>query len=1033
MEGLFGAEFDIDLKPKTSVKDLVKKVKKPAKELDEEAQTAKLLKSKKLSIQERLEIITDKVIRKLGKQRSNTVVLRSLDDFSAYIDAAIEAKVVAIDTETNNSLDPITCKLMGLCLYVPGQKQAYIPVNHINNDTGELLPNQLTEEACRIQLQRILDNKVFVVMHNGKFDYEVIHCTCHIDVKPDWDTMTAARLIDENEKANLKMQYISKIDPQQEKYDIEGLFENVQYAQVDPDIFALYAATDSMMTYKLYKWQEPIMMAEENKRLRWVFENIEMPIVIVTAHMELRGVCVDVAFGERLKEKYNKLLADLDAQIDKKLEELKPQITEWLLSPAANEKTKIYVPAKTKMSQEKIEEMYTEIDENGDRFKYSKPKTEQLTDPINLASPVQLAILFYDILQCPTVNDTKPRATGSAELKKLAEVLAKYKPVDEEDEVIDDEDEEEETTSKESSVNDSVLEAIENEAPEEKLLKARIAAADFCQLLLKRRGYMKLITTYIDVIPDLAKHWPDGRIRFHLNATGTDTGRYSSGGKLKFFENGEPVVVSGINIQNIPSRGEGKLTRSLFKAKEEYTEVSSENKVFKLLEIAEIKTADGWKYCKDIKVGDLISTKTGFISFTSIKQENKFYYFTSLINETIKVRTRYRIVGSDYSAQEPRLTAFLSQDPAMIDAYKQGKDLYCVIAQGMYNNNYEDNLEFYPEGTEIELDGKKIICGKKTHLHKAGKERRASAKTMLLAATYGMSGKTAGIRMGKDKKAGEELLNNFFSSFPEVKKTIEASKESLRKTGYVEDWAGRRRHLPDYFLPPYEVVMKKQSENDADFNPFLGCANRTTKDPKQTEWEGKIKEAVAKSNAYQYKTNPDFKGNDEMSNVKFRNLAKEALKEGVILKANTGRRAQAERQCFNARIQGGAASLTKLAMVNIENDPELNRYDAHLIITVHDEVLVECPALYADEVEKRLPQVMIDTAKPYINVPMSCDPYNVDHWYAEEAAVLIEEEFKHLEENKTRDEAFEALYKNHPEFTKESMYNTIVNGAELQI
>ena len=414
--------------------------------------------------------------------------------------------------------------------------------------------------------------------------------------------------------------------------------------------------------------------------------------------------------------------------------------------------------------------------------------------------------------------------------------------------------------------------------------------------------------------------------------------------------------------------------------------------------------------------------------------------------------------------QEPRLTAFLSQDPAMIDAYKHGRDLYCVIAQGMYNNAYEDNLEFYPEGTEIELDGKKIICGKKTHLHKAGKERRASAKTMLLAATYGMSGKTAGIRMGKNKEAGEELLNNFFTSFPEVKKTIEASRKSLKEKGYVEDWAGRRRHLPDYFLPAYDVKIKNQSENDADFNPFLNCKSRTTKDPREVYWRERIRKTIESSQAWQRKNNPDFKGNDEMSNMKFRALAKAALTGqekvtektpdgkkvekmvpvcyegtktpvggGVILIANTGRRAQAERQCFNARIQGGAASLTKLAMVNIEKDPVLLDCDAHLIITVHDEVLVECPALYADIVEQRLPQVMIDTAKPYINVPMSCDPYNVDHWYAEEAAVLIEEEFKHLEENKTRDEAFEALYKNHPEFARESIYNTIVNGAELKI
>jgi len=83
----------------------------------------------------------------------------------------------------------------------------------------------------------------------------------------------------------LKHQYCTKIDPSQTKYDIEKLFENVLYAQVDPEIFALYAATDSFMTYKLFRYQEPFMRAEENKKVYWVFTNIEMPIVVVTADM----------------------------------------------------------------------------------------------------------------------------------------------------------------------------------------------------------------------------------------------------------------------------------------------------------------------------------------------------------------------------------------------------------------------------------------------------------------------------------------------------------------------------------------------------------------------------------------------------------------------------------------------------------------------------------------------------------------------------------------------------------------------------
>jgi hypothetical protein len=115
----------------------------------------------------------------------------------------------------------------------------------------------------------------------------------------------------------------------------------------------------------------------------------------------------------------------------------------------------------------------------------------------------------------------------------------------------------------------------------------------------------------------------------------------------------------------------------------------------------------------------------------------------------------------------------------MIQAYLDGKDLYAVIAQSMFNNEYWENLEFYPEGTEIELDGKKIICGKKTHLHKAGKERRSAAKTMLLAILYGMSPATAGARMGKTAEEGQELMDNFFAQFPKVKDLMDASKKCL--------------------------------------------------------------------------------------------------------------------------------------------------------------------------------------------------------------------------------------------------------------
>ena len=354
-QGLFSSagleEFNIELnKPKPEA--LAKKVAKP--EETAETDPTKILKSKKVSLAEKLEIIRVKVLEVLGKQRKNVVVIKDHESFEDYVTKAIQFGRIAVDTETNNSTDPMTCQLMGLCLYYEGGKQAYIPVNHVNPDTGERLEWQLTEADCKVQLQRIKDAGTFIVMHNGKFDYEVIKCTCDIEIEPDWDTMIGAHTINENERMSLKLQYISKIDPTQEKYDIEHLFI-VPYKYVDPEIFALYAATDSMMTDKLYVYQVEILEAPGNEKLYWLFKNIEMPIVKVAGDIELIGVCIDQEFGERLRVKFNQQLEDIDVKIDQELVNLQPIINTWKLSSAATEKTRQYEPKKTKLSQAKLE------------------------------------------------------------------------------------------------------------------------------------------------------------------------------------------------------------------------------------------------------------------------------------------------------------------------------------------------------------------------------------------------------------------------------------------------------------------------------------------------------------------------------------------------------------------------------------------------------------------------------------------------------------------------------------------------------
>ena len=394
---LWGEDFVVTAPPKQQ-KKIIDKVSKPKKvTVTTEKKIATTRSSNKVTTAERLEMIRSEVLRILGVYKEQTVVLHTREELHNYIDAAIKNGDIAVDTETDNSLVPLTCKIMGLCLYTPGQKNAYIPVNHVNLETRELLPNQVTEHDIYEELLRLKD--VHCIFHNGKFDFEVIKCTCGNELEIYWDTMIGSRILDENERANLKQQYISKIDPSIEKYSIEELFEGVEYAVVDPDLFALYAATDAFMTYKLYQWQVAQFAIPGNEKMYNLFKNIEMPIVRVCADMELAGIEIDQEYGKRLSEKYHKKLDIVDKQIEEEVAKYKDAIAEWRKTPDA-----VYREKKVNKKGEET---------------FSKSKSEQLQDPPSMTSPTQLAIFFYDVLKVGVIDKKSPRGTGEEILSKI--------------------------------------------------------------------------------------------------------------------------------------------------------------------------------------------------------------------------------------------------------------------------------------------------------------------------------------------------------------------------------------------------------------------------------------------------------------------------------------------------------------------------------------------------------------------------------------------------------------------------------------
>lgn len=555
LDSLWGEEFIIP-NEKIKVKDINDKIKK---QTTPRSTVEKQVKSKAISLTERLEIITKEVYRILGKQKDNVLCIDNKEDFNKYIDKCIQKGIVSIDTETNNSLDPITCKLMGLCLYAPGEKQVYVPVNHRNPDTKVRLDWQLTEEDVAEGLRKLTAAKVFSETHNGKFDYSVLKCTTGQLIRIDWDTLICEKLLDENKNSYvLKDLYIQQVDPEQEKYSIDKLFQDVEYADVDPHVFALYAATDSYMTHRLAEIQIAKFSDSDLANVLQLAREVELPLITVIAEMELAGMEVDQEYAQLLSLKYDEHLREVDLEIEEELNKMKAHIDAWRLSPDANYRPVI---GRTK-TIDKIQYKYYAGSDNINDPSYwyesktarklsdeeatsiglaateQKSKSEQLTDPINLASPTQLAILFYDILKAPAVDRNSPRATGEDALKEIAKKI------------------------------DSPI----------------------CKLIINRRGLVKLITTYINVIPELAKRWPDGRVRTHFNSYGAATGRLSSS---------DPI-----NFQNIPAHN--KEIRMLFKASTKLNYIDTDDDIFEVFDYQEVETADGWKYPDLLSAGDIL-------------------------------------------------------------------------------------------------------------------------------------------------------------------------------------------------------------------------------------------------------------------------------------------------------------------------------------------------------------------------------------------------------------------------------------------
>jgi DNA polymerase-1 len=228
----------------------------------------------------------------------------------------------------------------------------------------------------------------------------------------------------------------------------------------------------------------------------------------------------------------------------------------------------------------------------------------------------------------------------------------------------------------------------------------------------------------------------------------------------------------------------------------------------------------------------------------------------------------YVLLSADYSQVELRIIASLSGEQNMIEAFRNQMDIHTATAARLYG-----------------IDPSEVT-----------RDQRSAAKTVNFGIIYGISAFGLSQRVNISRTEAAEIIENYFNTYPNIKKYMNDSVEYARQHGFVKTITGRRRYLKD------------------------------------------------------------------------------------IHSANFTVRGFAERNAINAPIQGTAADIIKMAMIQVHAEMEKRRLRSRMILQVHDELVFDCHKEEVDEMTALVREKM-ETAVS-LEVPLEAETGVGTNWLA---------------------------------------------------
>ena len=152
------------------------------------------------------------------------------------------------------------------------------------------------------------------------------------------------------------------------------------------------------------------------------------------------------------------------------------------------------------------------------------------------------------------------------------------------------------------------------------------------------------------------------------------------------------------------------------------------------------------------------------------------------------------LLAADYSQIELRILAHFSEDPALLSAFHEGKDIHNATSSLVYDVPIDEVTD----------------------------DMRRIAKILNFGVLYGVTAFGISQQTDLSPEQGQRFIKAFFEQYPRIQDYVDNTVQTCRNLGYVQTALGRRRYLPN--ITARNIHVRRAAERAAINMPIQGTA-----------------------------------------------------------------------------------------------------------------------------------------------------------------------------------------------------------------